>query len=137
MNVNLNPLSLDDDNLAPQLESLSGILLLADPWLVDAGLVVPAQTLDGEGRKSHLAQVKAAIDAFLFSKQGFIGSILCTKLDYCQFKKRYQRRIDLVKATADALCTFLTGIPVPMILIAAYMIEDGYCDRLCGCAESV
>lgn len=137
MNAQADPLSLDHGELAARLEDLDGILRLAEPWLIDAGLVVPSQKLDGDRYMSSVDQAKAAMDAFLFSQEGFIGTMLCTRLDYCAFKKRYKRRMELVKATADALCTFMTGIPVPMILIAAYIVEDGYCDRLCGCSEAV
>jgi hypothetical protein len=135
MEISGDPLSLAGD-LGTTLEDIDGILRLAEPWLVDAGLVIPAQTLDGS-YKTSTELAREAIHAYLFARQGFIGQMLCDRFDYCQLKQRYKKRADLVKATADALCTFLTGIPIPMILIAAYIVEDGYCDRLCGCTEAL
>lgn len=130
--------TMSDEELDSHFSSLDSILALAEPWLIDSGEIIVDQTLSESARSGWLReQSKALLDRYLTGQQSIMKVLLCDRFDYCAKKKRYRSRVELAKAITDSLCMALTAIPIPLILIAAYIIEEGYCERLCKCNTTI
>lgn len=129
---------MTDEELDFQFSSLDSVLALAEPWLIDSGEIIVDQTLSENGRRGWLReQTKILLDQYLTGQHSMMKTILCDRFGYCANKKRYGTRVELVKAVTDSLCMALTAIPIPLILIAAYIIEEGYCERICKCDATI
>lgn len=136
MNVDLQLMS--DDELNSKFCSLDEILALAEPWLLDFGDIVVDQTLADERRGGRIREmVRTTLEKYVIGANSIMEVALCQRFKYCSQKQKFKSRIDLVKAVCDALCMSLTGVPIPIILIAAFVVEEGYCDRLCKCDEHI
>ena len=117
-------LSLGADDLAKMIESRLDTLPNDQAYLGWDGEKSNAST-------SRLTKIISAIRNAINSSPTKFRKLICDDLKYCE--RRNKDGAALSVQLADAILIIFTGIPLPFLMIATYLIKIGFFDEFCKC----
>lgn len=131
--------SMSDADLGKAVQNRDAILDEIFRTLVEGGEILPDTLLgpgEGDQKPSLRMRVQQKVSLYIEKHQALIRHVACDRFKYCETKKRYSARLELVRSLADALCMFLSHLPIPLFHLCAYLVEFEVLDKLCGCSEN-
>lgn len=96
-----------------------------------------ASIFGGEVAGEYFRRLREFVEDLLGRERDLLAFAACEHFGYCEKKKSGFFNNDeytLAIALADAMVMYLTGFPLPVTMVATYIIKKGLLDEWCKCS---